>query len=127
MHIVIMNMLCEEQMQKLDDEQSLRFLAFELGVIEWHDQAIMRVAENQEGEADVRFFNFLIYYANRKYGELGESVFQTYKELATRGLMHEERRLGYESINDGINSDGSQRPGHIGTNHLSKAVGFSWP
>lgn len=124
-HMDLVCSLCEEQLQGLDGEQIRRFLAFELGVIEWHNQSMLSMknlgGEDRENKGDASFFNFLTYYANKKYGDRGESVFQIYSDLATKGGMFEERKLGYDSI------AGLGGPEHCGTNKLALAVGFAWP
>src|SRR5690554_406900 len=116
------SMLYEEQLSKMDKEQEKAYLAFELGVIEYFDRAFLSISETEN--SDVRFFNFLIYYANQKYGGDSEGVFQLWKSLAVHGLMNTERELGFESVNAQVNPDGTKKEGHFPGGYLKKAVGI---
>lgn len=100
-----------------------RFLAYELGVIEWHDRAIMQLvwSESEEDE-EIRFFDFLSYYCIRKYGHESSDIFGCYMKFATQDLFHRERKLGFDSVNDGLT-----KPGHIPAPYLAEAIGVEWP
>lgn len=117
------SMLFEEQLSKMTPEQEKKYLAFELGVIEYFDRTLLRI-DSEEDASDVKFFNFLIYYAKNKYGDSSEAVFQLWRALATQGLLLKERELGFESINNQVNPDGSQRAGHFPGRYLRDAVGI---
>ena len=116
------SMLYEDQLSKMTQEQEKRYLAFELGVIEYFDRAILSLSETEN--SDLRFFNFLIYYANQKYGENAEGVFQLWRSLAVHGLLHGERKLGFDSVNNQVNPDGTKKEGHFPGSYLKEAVGI---
>lgn len=116
------SMLYEEQLSQMDKEQEKSYLAFELGVIEYFDETFLSLAETNN--SDVRFLNFLIYYANYKYGKNAEGVFQLWKSLASHGLLQRERKLGFDSVNNQVNPDGTKKKGHFSGRYLKSAVGF---
>lgn len=112
----------EEELLKMTQDQEELYLAFELGVIEYFDRVYLSIIKIED--PDLRFFNFLIYYANQKYGENSDRVFQLWKSLAVHGLMHNERKLGFDSVNNQTNPDGSRRASHYPGRYLKKAVGI---
>ncbi|MCR9982905.1 zinc ribbon domain-containing protein [Vibrio alginolyticus] len=116
------SLLYEEQISKMDHDQNNRYLAFELGVIEYFDRSLLSISETEN--SNVRFFNFLIYYSNKTYGANSEAVFQLWHSLAVHGLMHTERELGFNSVNNQTNPDGTRREGHFPGKYLKEAVGF---
>lgn len=123
MQMMMASMLCEEQLSKMTPEQEKRYLAFELGVIEYFDRTFWRIGSDDEN-SDEQFFNFLDYYANQKYGDSSESVFQLWHLLAVHGLLLKERELGYDSVNKQVNPDGSKKEGHYPGCYLQDAVGI---
>ena len=124
MSMTLASILFQEQLSEIDKQQEKLYRAFELGVIEYYDRVFLRRAETDAENANARFFNFLIYYANQKYGENGEDVFQLWSSLALDGLMHHERELGFDSVNEGVNPDGTKKIGHYSALYLKKAVRF---
>jgi hypothetical protein len=116
------SMLYKEQLSKMTPEQEKKYLAFELGVIEYFDRTLLRI--NSEEASDVNFFNFLISYAKYKYGDSSEDVFQFWRALAIEGLLLKERELGFDSVNNHVNPDGSHRAGHYPGKYLRDAVGI---
>lgn len=122
MQMMVASMLYEEQLSKMNKEQEKAYLAFELGVIEYFDRTFLSFAET--GNSDVRLFNFLIYYANQRYGENAEGVFQFWKSLAVHARMHNERKLGFDSVNNQVNPGGTKKAGHFPGGYLKEAVGI---
>lgn len=119
-HMSSMTAVFEESISKLSPEQADKFLAFELGVIEFFDRRLLRMGVDDEGAADIRFFNFLIFYGKKKYGESSQGTFNYWHDLAMNGLLRKERELGFSSANYPSN------PGapHFPFLYLKDAVGI---
>jgi|GEM_PF-2887855 len=122
-HMALATMFCMEQLPKLTVEQQQRYLAFELGVLEYYDRVMLQEGLSEK-DSGVRFINFLIYYANRKNAELAETVFQFWWSLFRNGGRLTERKLGFDSANDRVNVDGSRKVGHSPVQYLTDAIGF---
>lgn len=69
-------------------------------------------------------FNFLIFYANQKYGDNSEAVFQLWQSLGVHGLLNEERKPGFDSVNNQVNPDGTKKEGHFPGRYLKDTVGI---
>jgi len=113
----------EDQLAKLTTEQAERYAAFELGILEFFDSAVLQIGLNEK-DSGVRFINFMIYYAHYKDTELAEPVFQFWLSLVKHGLLLKERKLGFDSVNDRINPDGSRKIGHSPIRYFADAVGL---
>ena len=123
MHMMMASILYEEQLAKLTPDQEKCYLAFELGVIEYFDRVFFQISSDEE-DSGVMFVNFLIYYANHKYTESAEPVFQLWRSLSVHGLLLKERELGFDSVNNQVNPNGSRKVGHFSGRYLKDAVGF---
>lgn len=123
MCMVLARISFEDQLAKLTTEQAERYAAFELGVLEFYDRAVLQIGLNEK-DSGVRFINFMIYYAHYKNAELAESVFQFWLSLVKHGLLLRERKLGFDSVNDEVNPDGSRKIGHSPIRYFANAVGL---
>ena len=120
MHMMGCEMLCQEQFQDLSLEKQKLYLAFELGVLEYHHRTMLTL--DKSVDANNIFFEFLIFYSNYKYKHEQLRVFDFWRALAVESSMHEERELGFDSVNNYINSDGSRRQGHAPPVYFMKAL-----
>lgn len=75
-------------------------------------------------KADTRFFNFLIYYSNKKYEDSGEDIFQFFHHLAVNCSMLRERELGFNAVKNWSNPDGTQNKTHTHGLYLLEALGI---
>ncbi len=126
MHIKVTTMLIDDELRNLSNEkQQNKFMAFELGVIEYFFQTM--VSSHNDKDSDAVFFNFLIHCAKALETDhyAKQSLFTMWKEMAVNGLYFEERGLGFDSVNNDTNPDGSKREGHFPTSYLMKAVGLN--
>lgn len=121
MQINAASMLYEDELQQITDDQHQRLLAFELGVIEYVSGALLQIDAQNPG---AKYGNFLLFCANYKYGELSEQVFEVWTTMAAHGLNLRERELGFDSVNDQENADGTKREGHFPGGYLKEAVGI---
>lgn len=119
-HMKACAMLCDDQVQNLNQGQQKLYLAFELGVLEYYHRTILTLDESKD--ANEVFFEFLIFYSNGKYQKNQLQVFDFWQMLAVQSLMHEERKLGFESINNYENIDGTRRAGHAPPIYFMKAL-----
>lgn len=122
MHMDVASMLLGDEVQLFNEEQQIKYLAFQLGVIEYFHQSIL--ASSEDLDPDSIFFNFL--FACAKYGKSDmkavEAVSKAWKDMAISGLYFKERQLGFDSVNNEENEDGSRRDGHFSGSYLMKAV-----
>ena len=121
LHMAITTMLYRDWFQKMTPKEEKQYLAFELGVIEHFDRTVLRVGEHT---SDDRVFNFITFYAKHTYGDSSENVLQFWRSLAMHGLMHRERKYGFDSVNDERRPDGSRREGHFPGGYLKDAIGI---
>jgi len=117
------SMIFQDQPSDMTPSQEKKYLAFEFGVIEYFDRTILRTSSENE-DSDVNFFNFLIYYANKKYSNASEQAFQFWHTLAVEGSHLKERELGFNSVNNEVNEDGTRKQGHFSGRYLAEAIGL---
>lgn len=111
-----------DHLSKMTQEQEKKYFAYELGVIEYHYR--MYLVSTESSDSDIGFVNFMIYYANQKYDENAEAIFEFWNYLVTNELMTDTRKLGFDSINNQVNEDGTKKEGHFPGSYLMRAVGF---
>ena len=124
MHMVGCEMLCEEQLQDLSLEKQKLYLAFELGVLEYHHRTMLTLDKSED--PNNIFFEFLIFYSNMKYQSDSLPILDFWQGLALQSLMHEERKLGFESVSNYVNSDGRRNQGHAPPIYFMKALRISF-
>lgn len=122
-HMMGCEMLCTDQLQNLSFEKQKLYLAFELGVIEYHHRTMLTLDESKD--ANNIFFEFLIFYSNIKYSNESSRVLDFWTALAVNSLMHEERKLGFESVSNFVNDDGTRRQGHAPPVYFMNALHIS--
>ena len=108
-----------EQIQNLDEESSKRYLAFELGVIEFYDKTILAI---DKIKIDSIFLNFLIFYSNYQYKGKSKPAFDFWQVELKTHLFLKERKLGFDSINNQMNEDGSRNECHFAGRYIKEAV-----
>jgi len=113
-------MLCQDQLGNLSQEKQKLYLAFELGVLEYYHRTRL-ILDESKGANEI-FFEFLIFYSNDKYQNESFSVLDFWQMLAVGSLMHDERKLGFDSVNNYRNSDGSRREGHAPPIYFMEAL-----
>lgn len=120
MQMMAASLLCEDQLSQMRTEQEKSYLAFELGVIEYFDQTLLNISENEN--SDVKFFNFLIYCAEKNHDENAEGTFQLWRSLVVHGLLYRERKLGFDSVRNQVNPDGTKNESHFPGVYLQNAI-----
>lgn len=121
LHIKTGSALCGNKITNINEKQYKKFLAFELGVIEWHDQSVMKFFNDEaDSTNEIIFYKFLHYYCGRKYNS--KEILSFYIDLFNKGIFIRERKLGFDSVNDGINN-----PGHLSHNYILRALNLDWP
>lgn len=120
MHMVGCEILYKEQIQDLSVEKQKLYLAFELGVLEYQHRTILSLDKSKD--ADEIFFEFLIFYSNSKYQNDSIRILDFWTELPVQSLMHEERKLGFESVSNYVNSNGLRNAGHAPPIYFMKAL-----
>jgi hypothetical protein len=116
------SMLIEHELSNLTEEQKKKYLAFELGVIEYFDQLMMRT--ESDNESDIRVMNFLIYYVNSKFSNHSENDLRFWTDALINGQGFKERKLGFNSVKHHWNSDGSKRANYFPGAFLMEALGI---
>ena len=124
MHMTVVQAQLAETLEpgefdRLTPEQHSRFLAFELGVIEYFAHQIVEV---DMSKGDAAFGNFVLGYANYKYSSNSEEAFSIWWSFATEGARFRERELGFESCAKQYGQDGTARRGHYHARYLRDAL-----
>lgn len=91
----------QEKLKNSDSTLTTRYLAFELGVIEYFHRGMLQ--RHNGLDINQSILGIAICYAATKYGKHADSVFHAWREMLTSGAMQKERSLGFESLrcNDG--------------------------
>ena len=118
-HIALSCMLVSDQLENINNEQERCFLAFELGVLEYYSTTILNLTEEDRSYI---FSCFLDYYSDRKYKEKASVINQFWLSIAINNNYLRERKLGFESLNDRVNMDGTIKNGFYPGGYLQKAI-----
>lgn len=122
MHMALSLAMYEDELQGMNHDQRNKYLAFELGVIEYYNSIFLGILG--EDESDTRLLCFMEYCSKSIYGDRSEAIFQLWRSLVAHGLMYRERELGYNSVSNKTNPDGTMNQGHFPGVYLKEAIGF---
>lgn len=114
--------LFPDQVKGMDADQKQLYLAFELGVIEYYHRNHIMLDESND--FNQTFFEFIIYYTNKKYLNDASTVLDFWTALAVDGKMQKQRKLGYDSVADHTNPDGTQNKYYSPLAYFTKAIGL---
>lgn len=120
MHMQLTCFLLEDRIKNISFEELKSYLAFELGVIEYFFGMYQKLAEFEEPQAIL--FHILNYYCNQKYEKNVDTIMDLWKSLVVLGLMHKQRKLGFDSVNNDTNADGTMKEGHYPGRYLVEAL-----
>ena len=112
------------ELAALDADQQRQYLAFELGVLEYYRQALLPEAFGSEAELEQGFFSLLVHHAGQHYPGSAEEVITFWHSLLTEEGLTDIREIGFDSVRDGLDADGSTRRGHYAADYLRRALGL---
>jgi len=113
-----------DELAALSDDQQRLYLAFELGALEFYGQSMLRAAYRSENEASQGFLTLLAHHAGEHYPRDSEAVISFWRDLQRERGMPETRRLGFDSIADGLTDGGLPKRGHYPAEYLREALGL---
>ena len=96
-------------------------MAFELGALEYYSTTVLELTEEDKSYI---FTSFLDYYSDRKYKEKANIVNQFWLSIELSNNYLRERKLGFESLNNRMNIDGTMRSGFYPGGYLKNAIGL---
>ncbi|KZY86119.1 hypothetical protein A3741_26860, partial [Oleiphilus sp. HI0069] len=95
-----------KDIESITPEQKMRYLAFELGLIEFFDRN--HLSHLSGYDKDITYHEFIRFYSIAKYRDDADKVFEFWNSLTVNCDMLHERKLGYDAVRDHTNSDGTQ-------------------
>ena len=114
-HVKMCTTFYQDKLKDADNTLMTRYLAFELGVMEYFLRAMLQ--RHNSLDVNQSILGIAICYAAAKYGKHADSVFNTWREMLTGGSMQKERSFGFESLRC---NDGEER--HNSVPFLGKAL-----
>ncbi len=110
---------CLDSLTNMSVNQQGKYFAFELGVIEYFERQFINIDIKDNDEAFCRFFNFTMYYSQRRYDSTSDLVSQYWEKIINAQTMLLERELGFNSVNNA-----ALNPGHFPSKYLMQALGL---
>lgn len=120
--INMMTMMYEEEFRNISPEENMRFMAFELGVLEYNS-ILYQLVKNPVDEID-RFVILLNEYAIHRYPGSEMDRVETWIHMLQSGELIECRRQGVNSESNARDTSGKLKPGYIPVEYLQKAMGW---
>lgn len=127
-HMDMLFTLYQHELTSPTEEQVERLFAFELGVLEWHDGAMLRFSRTAGDDGAKMFLDFLQFYSLEKYKQGAPDILRRWHGMMSgQGSMLKERELGFRSLNDGLLPDGTRKPNWFGIKQFQQALGLLPP
>ena len=116
-------MLTGNRIEGMNADEQQRYLAFELGVIEYYLR-VLELSDQADANSAADLLDLLEAYSKTRYEENHFKIYLAWNQMATQQLNLRERKLGYDSVRDARLPDGSPKPGHFAGLYLNRAMGW---